>query len=131
MVVKAGHDVVKKNEEETLKGRCDSYVVKTHLHFPTDINLLWDSIRKVVILTEGLCNDNGLTSWRQHRYQLRQIKMLYRKVQKMKDSTSKDPVKKQAKQLAVIAAHDYYIRTVSALLTKAQQTLAQGNSLKV
>ena len=58
VVVEYGHSIVKgkgkKNEELKLNGRCDSFVFETDVHFPTDINLLFDSIRKVVTLVSGL-----------------------------------------------------------------------------
>ncbi|MBM9539255.1 ISNCY family transposase, partial [Desulfobulbus alkaliphilus] len=47
-VVRAGHLALKKNPEEGIVGRCDSFVVETDVHFPTDINLLLDAIRKVI-----------------------------------------------------------------------------------
>ncbi len=50
VVVKGGHNLIygKKNEEICLKGKCDSFVVETDVHYPTDINLLWDAIGKVI-----------------------------------------------------------------------------------
>jgi hypothetical protein len=45
VVVKAGHELVRKKDEKTvLKGRCDSFVLETDVHYPTDINLLLDAI---------------------------------------------------------------------------------------
>jgi len=41
-VVRSGHKLLKKNPEENIGGRCDSFVVETDVHFPTDINLLYD-----------------------------------------------------------------------------------------
>ncbi len=101
-------------------------MVKTDVHFPTDINLLWDSIRKVVTLVAQLCADHAITSWRQSAYQLRQIKKLYRKLQKLRHCTSKDPVKKQNKREQIIKACEEYLNAVSALIAKAQNTLLQG-----
>ena len=46
IVVAAGHRVVKK--DEPLHGRADSFVVKTNVHFPTDISLLSDACRKSI-----------------------------------------------------------------------------------
>ena len=39
VVVAAGHELVKKKSGEILKGRCDSFVVETDVHYPTDTNL--------------------------------------------------------------------------------------------
>jgi len=49
IVVKFGHKIVGK-EGAALNGRCDSVVVETDVHYPTDINLLTDAIRKVIML---------------------------------------------------------------------------------
>lgn len=38
-VVRAGHQALKKNPAEGVVGSCDSFVVETDVHFPTDINL--------------------------------------------------------------------------------------------
>jgi len=47
-VVRAGHQAVKKSPDAGLAGRCDSFVVETDVHFPTDINLLLDAVRKTI-----------------------------------------------------------------------------------
>ena len=39
VVVEAGHELVKKKSDEILKGRCDSFVVETDVHYPTDTHL--------------------------------------------------------------------------------------------
>ena len=45
LVVESGHTVAKKNPGERLRGRCDSFVVETDVHYPTDVSLLWDALR--------------------------------------------------------------------------------------
>lgn len=124
LVVKAGHQVLKK--EETLKGRCDSFVVETDVHFPTDINLLWDAIRKVVTLTATLSQDCGLTLWRQSAFNLKQFKKLYRKAQKLNHSTSKDENKREAQQQAIVQAHEDYVQRARELVLKAKVALTQS-----
>ena len=61
VVVEAGHSLVKKKPEDGQKGRCDSFVVKTDVYFPTDISLLFDAIRKVIILTSRLSFEFGVS----------------------------------------------------------------------
>ena len=80
-VVGAGHALLKKSPGEGLGARCDSFVVETHVHYPTDINLLWDAIRKTIEISADLCQVHGLTDWRQSAYNLRQFKKLYRQAQ--------------------------------------------------
>ena len=54
-VVDAGHALVKKGSQKGLVVRYDSFAVKTHAHFPTDTNLLWNAIRKTIEIRAGLC----------------------------------------------------------------------------
>lgn len=50
IVVEAGHQLLKKNEAIELALKTDSYAVETDVHFPTDLNLLWDSARNSISL---------------------------------------------------------------------------------
>ncbi len=133
VVVRAGHHLVKKKECGTLKGRCDSFVVETDVHYPTDINLLFDAIRKVITLIAGLCSELKISDWRQSEHLLRKVKRLFRRAQKIKRSTSKHSGK-QAKRDALIAqTHQTYIEVVERLLTKARTTIEEihGGDLTV
>jgi hypothetical protein len=102
--------------------RADSFVVETDVHYPTDINLLWDALRKLITLLAGLCEELGIAGWRQSAYQLRQLKKLYRQVQQLKHSTSQDPEKRAAKQEAVRQAHRAYLAQAEALLARMRET---------
>jgi len=64
VVVKAGHSLVR-DKGEKIRGRCDSTVVETNVHFPTDINLLLDAMRRVITMIAWLCGLAGLSIWRQ------------------------------------------------------------------
>ena len=122
-VVNAGHVLVKKKaREEGLGVRCDSFVVETHVHYPTDINLLWDAIRKTIEIAAGLCEAHGLSDWRQSAFNLRQFKKLYRHAQKLKHSTSKDESKRQDQEAAMRQAHRAYLEQAQAYLDRAGDT---------
>lgn len=87
VVVKAGHKLKKKEEglkeEDDLELvlKTDSYAVEKNIHFPTDINLVWDSGRKcldvvnLVIMAYGL-----LVGWRKIKSWQNGLKKLYVKV---------------------------------------------------
>jgi hypothetical protein len=47
-VVRAGHLLLDVDIHSLIRGRCDSFVLKTDVHFPTDINLLYDAIRVLI-----------------------------------------------------------------------------------
>ena len=120
VVITAGHKVAGKKKEESFSGRCDSYVVETDVHYPTDINLLFDAARKVIELTGGM---EGVEGWRQKEHLKRKIKRHYRRTQNMKRSNSKNESKKAAREKAIIEAHRTYIVEVEEILEKAEKTL--------
>ncbi len=122
LVVTEGHNLVKKKEQE-LKGRCDSFVVETNVHYPTDINLLFDAIRKVITLTALLCSILGISGWRQSSNNLRKVKKLFTLARKLKKSKSKnsDIVKKREEEMKV--AHQEYIDGVLIYLEKVNKTI--------
>lgn len=122
VVVKAGHTLVKKKDEK-LRGRCDSFVVETDVHYPTDINLLFDAMRKVMTLIAQSCTVHGLTEWRQSAYHIRLIKRLFRQAQRVKRSTSNNPKKKKQQESRIIKAHQEYIDTAGSYLQKVDHTL--------
>ncbi|MCU7881497.1 MAG: ISNCY family transposase, partial [Candidatus Thiodiazotropha sp. (ex Lucinoma aequizonata)] len=76
-VVRAGHKALKKSPEEGVVARADSFVVETDVHFPSDINLLMDAVRKSIDTCVKLCEQNNLGGWRQHTYHQRQFKKQY------------------------------------------------------
>ncbi len=106
-----------------MKGRCDSFVVETNVHYPTDINLLFDAIRKVIILIAKLSGKCELSDWRQSYYNIRKIKKLFRSAQKLKHSTSKKEEKKQEQEEKVKNAHAAYLREAKNYLLKVEQTI--------
>lgn len=122
-IVQAGHVLVKKKTDEALRGRCDSFVLETDVHFPTDINLLLDAMRKVITLTARWCETQGLSDWRQHAYNLRQLKRLMRTAQNKKRSKAKSPEQQQKNAALIVAAHEEYLAVAQAYLDKARQTL--------
>ncbi len=44
----SGHEVAGKKPGAALRGRVDSFCVETDVHFPTDVNLLTDAVRRMV-----------------------------------------------------------------------------------
>ena len=67
LVVQAGRAAFKKKENglaEPIRAKADSYVLETNVHFPTDLNLLWDAQRKCADLLLPLVRAAGLGGWR-------------------------------------------------------------------
>jgi transposase, IS5 family len=123
LVVKAAHGQFAE-KSNALFGRCDSFVVETNVHFPTDINLLWDAMRKVIMLIALEFFELGLTEWRQSHYILEKIKMLFNKVNRLRLSNSKDDEKKAEKQKQIVAAYQAYVDMAEQYLQRAQQSIA-------
>lgn len=97
-------------------------MVETNVHYPTDINLLYDAIRKVVTLVAALCILLNLSDWRQSKHNLKTIKKLFRKAQQLKRSTSTKPEKMELREIQIVEAHQEYI-------DKAQEFLARARTI--
>ncbi|MGH2612383.1 MAG: ISNCY family transposase [Rhabdochlamydiaceae bacterium] len=78
IVLEAGYVLIKK-KEEALRLKTDSYVLETNIHFPTDLNLLWDSSRKCLDIIGQLNEGSTLTGWRKIKYIRKTIKSQFRK----------------------------------------------------
>ena len=124
VVVRAGHEAVGKGKEEVLKGRCDSFVAETDVHYPTDISLLSDAVRKIITLTACLCFPMGMSAWRQWQYNIRQVRRLFREVRNLKRSSSKNEEKKAEKEAEIIEAHRRYADLALSFVEKAKTAIA-------
>lgn len=125
VVVEAGHELIKKGHcGLTLKGRCDSFVVETDVHYPTDTNLLWDALRKLITQAGRSCEAFGISGWRQYEYNIKQVKRLFRRTQKIRYSNSKDAEKRQAKNAEVAAIYRGYLDSARYYVEKGKQARA-------
>src|SRR3989339_979774 len=79
LVVKEGHQLVKK-KDEGINLKVDTYVLETNVHFPTDMNLLWDAGRKSLDMIEDAIEEGVLEwkGWRKGNYWRRELKTLMR-----------------------------------------------------
>ena len=99
-------------------------MLETNVHFPTDINLLLDALRKVITLTAQWCDDLGISDWRQHAYNVSHVKRLMRTAQNKKRSKATSPERAEKNEALIIAAHQDYLTVAQANLDKARQTVA-------
>ena len=123
IVIKYGHEIAGKKKDEKLTGSCDSFVVETNVHYPTDINLLFDAIRKMIVLAMQLFSFLELSDWRQGELHIKKAKQFYRKAQQLKRSSSKDKSKKAEREQLIINAHNEYIDLAQFYIDKIRQTL--------
>lgn len=117
IVVEHGQILFKKKEENVLELKTDSYALETNVHFPTDLNLLWDSIRKVLDTVEKLTCSDG---WRKIKFIRRNAKSIFRSTsQQVFRAGVKDPRKtKQAVKTYLQCARQIYERTEQIAPTK-------------
>ncbi|MCU7940582.1 MAG: hypothetical protein KZQ64_00815 [gamma proteobacterium symbiont of Bathyaustriella thionipta] len=146
-VIKSGHTLVKKNQKdgpteknnvepvsqdetstlEKLRGRCDSFVLETNVHFPTDISLLFDAVRKSTTESARLAEQYGLPGWRQFKNNIRQFKKQYRKIQILKHSTSKDETKKLQRAELIKSEYTNYIEMAEKRFNLSTQAIKELN----
>jgi len=131
LIVNSGHDFIdpktgKKKADPTnqpLHGRCDSFVLKTNAHFPTDISLLYDAVRKVITLTARWCEAYSLTDWRQYAHNVRHIKQATRRAQNSKRGHAKTTEQEQLRKQYIDGAHQQLMDAAQSILTRAQATM--------
>jgi hypothetical protein len=123
VVVKAGHRIITTKKEQELRGSCDSFVVETDVHYPTDTNLLFDAMRKMISLIAIICSEIGITAWRQSHHNITKVKGLLRGIQRLKRSTSKNEAKTEKRDKFIIAEHQNYIDVCQGLVLKAKETI--------
>jgi len=90
-------------------------VVKTNIHYPTDANLLFDCMRKSLQLTRYISDWHNTPGLRQSKHHISQYKSLVRKIQKLKQSNSKD----KEERLKIL--YNEYITSASAMLIKVNE----------
>lgn len=122
VVVDAGHALLGKKKDD-LAGRCDSFVVETNVHYPTDINLLFDAVRKVITLTAYACSEAGIPGWRQSQHNIRKVKKLFLKAQNRYRSKPKSEKKKAEKERLIKEAHLAYLDVVRPFLQRVEETV--------
>ncbi len=123
IVVQAGHVVATGKSDPELRGSCDSFVVETDVHFPTDANLLFDAIRKMIERIAIICSEIGITEWRQSHHNIQKAKGLLRDIQKLKHSRSKNDAKKAERERLIVDAHRSYVDVCQGFVSRVEQTI--------
>jgi len=90
LIVQQGLEQFKKNSADNpaaqLEVKVDSYVLETDVHYPTDVNLLWDASRKSIEILSQLYEKLNLEGWRKKAYWKRQLKNAMRTCSKVNRS---------------------------------------------
>ena len=121
-IAAAGREVFAKKDgapAAALEVKVDSYVLETDVHFPTDLNLLWDAGRKCVDLVEGLL-DSGydLPGWRKFKAWRRQLKACERTASQIvyRGGPNKEARVKAAVRAYLAVGHDLSAKVRQSLL---------------
>lgn len=119
-IVKHGHSLVGKKPGEALFGSADSFPLETNVHFPTDISLLFDALRKIITLIPRIDCDG----WRKWRDLTRKAKNLWLESQKSKKRSAKTEKAKAELGEQIIKAHLEYIGYARSIVERAVETLS-------
>lgn len=116
----------------TIHGRCDSFVFETDIHYPTELNLLRDSLRKVVTLTGRYCKVNGIGDRsdykKEHiviRGQCRQTEQLMRYRPKEGSAEENEGVRFIKKRKELFDNAQRYLDHARAIIFRARMTLPE------
>jgi transposase, IS5 family len=96
IVAEAGQQMFKKKELEPLQIKTDSYVLESNIHFPTDLNLLWDSCRKSIDILKKLNSISTLKGTRKLKSICKTIKSQFRATSYQVFKGKKESVKKES-----------------------------------
>ena len=110
--------------KDFLLGRCDSFVVESNVHFPTDLNLLLDCVRKSIDLATQLSMFYNLKGWREHKSLFSKVKRLYTRLSRMRASRCKDPLKQQSSHEKIKRCCSDYLVCSRSLFDKVQSSLS-------
>lgn len=139
LIVKGGHEFLKKKEGKdclNLNVKVDSFVVESNIHFPTDLNLLWDSARKC-IETIGYFRGQqiNLTSWREWKDWRKKVRRVYRwssEIHRKGGAKYKERLREsvtsyleRCRELSTKVAHSIMELTVAELVIRELSTVEQ------
>ena len=120
LVAAHGRAVFKKKPNQPLEPlaiKIDTYVLETDVHFPTDLNLLWDAGRKCLDLIKKYHAHYDLPGWRKAKDWGRRLKGLERVASKTAFGGGKDKDKR------IRAAVGDYLQAARQLSAKVTDTI--------
>ena len=104
LVAAAGHGILGKKLGAPLAGRCDSFVVETDVHYPTDVNLLRDSALRLLREASRACGAFGVDGWLKRRYWEKTVGALFEGVRTASSQRSRpDAVRAYLKACLTLA----------------------------
>jgi transposase, IS5 family len=124
LIVAEGHRLVPAAAEAV---RCDSFVVATDIHYPTDSGLIGDGLRTIVPTARRLAGLLGQSGWRQHRHLLHTVKKHLRAINRIAAGKGRDFRKRlRDAYRALFDAADRILARATALLDPALIVIGPG-----
>jgi len=123
LIVQAGHGLLLVEEIAELKGQCDSWVVETNVHYPTNNNLLFDAVRKAIAIIAYVCFRLQISGWRQWQHHINTIKSLFNGVRKLRKSSSKNKETQAKRDEEIRQAYEKYLDHVESLIPRIDESL--------
>jgi len=127
LTVSLGHQLVHK-KNGPLKIKSDTYVLESNIHFPTDLNLLWDSCRKIMDVMRYCKNEYRLAGWGKVKYLRSKVKSSQRSCSKACSGRSK------SREETIKTEVSEYLRDSRFIVEKSKESmnaLIQSGSLDV
>ncbi len=122
VVLKLGHRLFKQDENEELFIKADSFVTESNVHFPTDYNLLWDSLRKCLdMIRKLMLSDPTIEGWRKINKWRKECKRLYLILTRAQASKGK------GKEERVAKAVNEYLEIARKLTFKIENFVMQND----
>ncbi len=135
LIVESGHAVARKKPGAPLAGRCDSFVAKTDVHYPTDVSLLWDAMRCLIRETGRICIASDIPGWRQWKHLSRRLKGHYGRVRRTRRARPEhieayldccqQLIERAGKTLPALQQRGINIRAISNLIAHAERQAGQ------
>ncbi len=127
LVVQAGHGLFPTEGISELKGQCDSWVVETNVHYPTNNNLLFDAIRKAIAIIAYVCFRLQISGWRQWQHHIDTIKSLFNGIRKLRKSSSKKEETQAKRNEEISQAYENYLDRIESLIPRIEESLKLAN----
>ena len=95
----------------------DSAVTQTDVHWPTDVNLLWDAMRCLLRELPRACAKHEVKGWRKSKFWSHTVKVAFQRVC-------------NSRKWRNVAKVEAYVAVCRKLVTRAQTTLARLQALE-
>jgi hypothetical protein len=108
VIVQGGRALFKKKGDDgSIRAKADSYVVETNVHYPTDLNLLWDGQRKCADLLKPLVDRHQIAGWRKVKAWRSKLKSQMIRLTRLLGGGGPDKEQRQKEAVAAYVRESY------------------------